>query len=128
MLAPPPASSAATPGCIRRALLRKASELRRCFVAASGSRVAELRRLVSLVFGEVLNERFRVGELAGTGGMGAVFRATDLETDQPVAIKVVSCGAHDNVERFMREARVLSELNHPCIVRYHAHGETARGS
>ncbi len=57
--------------------------------------------------------------------MGAVFYATDSETEQPVAVKLLHPGQAG--ERFLREARVLSTLEHPAIVRYVAHGETPEG-
>ncbi len=79
-----------------------------------------------LTAGEVLSDRFAIERLAGTGGMGAVYRALDRLTGEAVALKVIAHrGRHE--ERFAQEARVLAELDHPAIVRYVAHGETARG-
>jgi eukaryotic-like serine/threonine-protein kinase len=76
--------------------------------------------------GEVLSGRFTVERLAGSGGMGAVYRALDRVTGVPVALKVMTThGKH--AQRFAQEARVLAELNHPAIVRYVAHGETEQG-
>jgi hypothetical protein len=76
--------------------------------------------------GEVLSERFVVERLAGSGGMGAVYRALDRLSGSPVALKVMTArGQHE--DRFAQEARVLSELNHPAIVRYVAHGLTSDG-
>jgi hypothetical protein len=75
--------------------------------------------------GDVLSDRFVVERLAGSGGMGAVYRALDRVTGEAVALKVARRGPHE--ERFAREARVLAELDHPAIVRYVAHGETAQG-
>jgi tetratricopeptide (TPR) repeat protein len=74
---------------------------------------------------EVLGGRFFVERLAGRGGMGAVYKALDRMTGAPVALKVI--GRRRDDERFAREARVLSELTHPAIVRYVAHGSTAEG-
>jgi hypothetical protein len=76
--------------------------------------------------GEVLSGRFAIERLAGSGGMGAVYRATDRVTGAPVALKVRK-GRDKDEERFAREVQVLAELNHPAIVRYVAHGETAQG-
>ncbi len=50
---------------------------------------------------------------------------SDRVTGEAVALKVARRGPHE--ERFAREARVLAELDHPAIVRYVAHGETAQG-
>jgi hypothetical protein len=71
--------------------------------------------------GDVLADRFVIERLAGHGGMGTVYRALDRTTGGPIALKLIAGGGqHD--ERFAREARVLSELIHPSIVRYVAHG------
>jgi serine/threonine protein kinase/tetratricopeptide (TPR) repeat protein len=75
--------------------------------------------------GEVLSERFVVERFAGRGGMGAVYRALDRLSGEPVALKMLArLGQHER--RFAQEARVLAELRHPAIVRYVAHGETAQ--
>ncbi len=69
---------------------------------------------------EVIADRFEVRHLAGAGGMGHVYQAVDRLDGQPVALKIMARDA--NAARFAREARLLSELNHPGIVRYIAHG------
>jgi serine/threonine protein kinase len=74
--------------------------------------------------GEVVAERFIVERALGSGGMGTVFLASDHQTGGRVALKVLDLAADGAVERFRREARMLSELSHPGIVRYVAHGET----
>ena len=54
----------------------------------------------------------------GAGGMGEVFRARDTRLDRPVAIKVLAAGLAANPdfrERFEREARAVSSLDHPNI-------------
>ena len=76
--------------------------------------------------GNLLADRFVIDRLAGEGGMGAVYRALDRVTGTPVAIKLVTGGESD-LQRFAQEARVLSELAHPTIVRYVAHGATPEG-
>jgi hypothetical protein len=81
-----------------------------------------------LVPGEVVGERFRIERLAGTGGMGAVYRAEDLAMGGHVAVKVMGTQHASGGERFQREGAVLAELAHPCIVRYVAHGLPPRGS
>jgi serine/threonine protein kinase len=65
------------------------------------------------------------GEL-GRGGMGVVYRATELDTDNTVALKVLSREfAIDPafVKRFKRETEALAKLDHPNIVKIHAVGE-----
>ncbi|HRI71760.1 MAG TPA: protein kinase, partial [Polyangium sp.] len=72
--------------------------------------------------GEVLADRFEVEHLAGSGGMGDVYRARDLQTGQPVAIKVLTGQRAGDMARFDREVRILSSITHPRIVHYVTHG------
>lgn len=73
---------------------------------------------LGLKTGEVLSGRYVLGTLAGRGGMGAVYRATDLSTNAAVAIKVATSERQGNASRFAQEVAVLSRLSHPAIVRY----------
>jgi len=75
--------------------------------------------------GDVVAGRFEIGEVAAAGGMGIVFRAIDRQTDSRVALKVLRSRRAEDRGRFDREAAILSELGHPGIVRYLAHGATA---
>ncbi|WP_437320152.1 protein kinase domain-containing protein [Sorangium sp. So ce385] len=77
--------------------------------------------------GDVLEGRFTLDARAGSGGMGEVFRARDNATGQAVAVKVMLAGHAGERARFEREVRVLSELSHPAIVQFVAHGETPDG-
>ena len=74
--------------------------------------------------GDIVARRFHVERFAGAGAMGLVYRARDALTDEWVALKVL---AHGSAERFLREARALSEVTHPHIVRYVDHGHTDAG-
>jgi serine/threonine protein kinase len=68
----------------------------------------------------------RLDAIAGRGGMGVVFRATDLALDRPVALKVISPAvAADPVfrERFEREARAAAAIDHPHVVQVFHAGE-----
>jgi len=61
---------------------------------------------------------YAVEEKIGQGGMGAVYRALDVNLARPAALKVIS-GAYisaDDKRRFAREAQAASALNHPNIV------------
>src|SRR2546421_5654686 len=58
----------------------------------------------------------------GAGGMGEVYRARDTRLDRTVAVKILPAHLSDNPEakqRFEREARVISSLNHPHICTLH---------
>ncbi|WP_438001037.1 protein kinase [Sorangium sp. So ce185] len=77
--------------------------------------------------GDVLEGRFTLDARAGSGGMGEVFRARDRDTGQAVAVKVMLARHAGERARFEREARVLSELSHPAIVQFVAHGQTPDG-
>jgi eukaryotic-like serine/threonine-protein kinase len=72
-----------------------------------------------------LDARFELLAPIGSGSMGTVYRGFDHEADEHVAIKLLH--AVETADRFEREARVLSQIAHPNIVRYVAHGMTATG-
>jgi len=69
--------------------------------------------------------RFSKLQTIGAGAMGKVYRAWDERASKHVALKILE--AKDSSHRFEREARVLSQLVHPNIVRYIAHGVTLDG-
>lgn len=74
----------------------------------------------------VIDDRFRVDELLGAGGMGAVYRGVQLSVQREVAIKVLRPDLADKEEflsRFFREAKVVSELTHPNVVRLFEFGQ-----
>jgi len=74
--------------------------------------------------GDIVSDRFVIERPIGQGGMGAVYHATDRLSGGPVAMKVLGLASGGAIERFRREAQMLSELHHPGIVEYIAHGET----
>ncbi|WP_437970169.1 protein kinase [Sorangium sp. So ce260] len=77
--------------------------------------------------GERLGARYTIERQAGKGGLGTVYRARDVESGAPVAIKVLREPTEEKRSRFAREARALAALSHPCIVQYVAHGTTPDG-
>jgi eukaryotic-like serine/threonine-protein kinase len=78
--------------------------------------------------GDVLRGRYRLDSQIGRGGMGIVYRATDLELMREVAIKVISeATSSDSRDRFIREARAAAALNHPNIISVYDVGE-AKGT
>ncbi|WP_437967230.1 protein kinase [Sorangium sp. So ce260] len=74
--------------------------------------------------GQRIADRFELERQTGAGGMGALYRAVDLETGAPVAVKLLHHGEEADLARFAREARILDQLRDPAVVRYIAHGIT----
>ena len=71
---------------------------------------------------------YQILSLIGSGGMGEVYRAKDTRLDRIVAIKVLAghcAGDAAAAERFQREARAASALNHPNICTLYDVGESA---
>jgi eukaryotic-like serine/threonine-protein kinase len=63
--------------------------------------------------------RYRLDKLIGRGGMGAVYKATDLRLSRTVAVKIISgqfFGNSEALRRFEREARTSARLQHPNII------------
>jgi serine/threonine protein kinase len=74
---------------------------------------------VHAVFPFIIDGRYRVESELGRGGMGVVYRGTQLALSRPVAIKRLSTSVEEDpsaVERFRREALAASRLAHPGIV------------
>jgi serine/threonine-protein kinase len=68
-------------------------------------------------------DRYRVADMLGRGGMGAVFLAEDLRLGRMVAIKILRPELADDssfVRRFEREARIAAQLDHPNIIPVYA--------
>ena len=77
-----------------------------------------------------VDNKYRLEQLLGRGGMGAVYRARDMRLDRLVAVKVVRAELLGDVEarrRFRREAQIVARLQHPSIVSVHDYGTFADG-
>ncbi|MEN9578116.1 MAG: hypothetical protein RJA70_1125 [Pseudomonadota bacterium] len=70
----------------------------------------------------VIADRFALEAEVGRGTSGVVYRALDLTSNEPVAIKLLSSPGGPSSEGLLREAEVLQRLSHPNIVRIIAHG------
>lgn len=71
--------------------------------------------------------QYRIEKLVAVGGMGAVYRATQLSVDRPVAFKILSSEYAENEKfrkRFGLEAKAMAKLNHPNIVQLYDYGES----
>ena len=70
--------------------------------------------------GEVVAGKYRVDRVLGSGGMGVVVAATQLELERPVAIKFLLADANkapDVVARFAREARAVARIQGEHVAR-----------
>jgi serine/threonine protein kinase len=69
---------------------------------------------------------FKLLNIIGTGGMGAVYKGLDTSLERNVAVKVMREGFakdHAFLERFLREARAAAALNHPNVAQIYSFGE-----
>jgi predicted Ser/Thr protein kinase len=69
---------------------------------------------------------YRIGRLLGRGGMGTVYEGTNLDSDEPAAIKILSFHLAETEgfrDRFEAEIETLKKLRHPNIVRLYGYGE-----
>jgi len=72
--------------------------------------------------GDLIAEKYRIDELLGRGGMGAVYAATHLVSGKRVAVKFMlpsPSHAAELADRFIREARATARINHPNVVDVH---------
>jgi eukaryotic-like serine/threonine-protein kinase len=72
---------------------------------------------MALENGYLLKHRYRILDILGQGGMGAVYRAVDENLDITVAIKENSFFSADYARQFQREAKILASLRHPNLPR-----------
>jgi len=82
------------------------------------------------LLGRVLNDRYKIVEAIGHGGMGRVYKALQAPLDRVVALKILG-GGHDRdpnfYKRFFLEASVTAKLTHPNTITLYDYGRTDDG-
>jgi serine/threonine-protein kinase len=81
--------------------------------------------------GRVLDQRYRIEEPIGFGGMGVVYKARHVIIDKPLAIKLLRqehASQADIIKRFLLEAQVASRVKHPNIVDISDYGQIPGGT
>jgi serine/threonine-protein kinase len=77
--------------------------------------------------GDTFAGRYRIEQILGRGGMGVVYRATDTQLDEIVAIKTLSVDvmsrSAEDLERFKREIRLARKITHRNVLRTFDYGE-----
>jgi serine/threonine protein kinase len=107
-------------------LLKECPECGACFDSLRERCPADSSELtLSLPVERIIAQRYLLDRRIGSGGMGVVFEATDLNLSRSVALKIMTgslFGDRVALSRFEREAQVLARLNHPYIVSIHDYG------
>jgi hypothetical protein len=103
----------------------------RCEDASVGTCPEDGTRLVRMgAIPRVVDNKYRIEQLLGRGGMGSVYRARDVRLDRDVALKLVRVDLLGHAEarrRFRREAQIVARLQHPAIVAIFDYGTLTDG-
>ncbi|HEX7829789.1 MAG TPA: HAMP domain-containing protein, partial [Thermoanaerobaculia bacterium] len=82
---------------------------------------------LDLSMGHLFATRYRIEQILGRGGMGVVYKATDTQLDETVAIKTlpgdVMTRSPEDLERFKREIRLARKITHRNVLRTYDYGE-----
>lgn len=102
------------------------------FIDEAGKVVGPPRRVTQtaqpasiFVPGEMVASRYKIGELLGQGGVGAVYRARDMEIDVDVALKAITSNllqTEEEQKNFSKQIKGARKLQHPNIVRIYDEG------
>lgn len=79
----------------------------------------------------ILGGQFQITKKIGTGGMGSVYQANQVDMNRSVAIKILHpklATRKDLASRFRREARAMSQLTHPNTVKVFMYGQLDEGA
>jgi serine/threonine-protein kinase len=83
--------------------------------------------VVELSPGLLFANRYRIEQILGRGGMGIVYKASDTQLDETVAIKTlpgdVMTRSPEELERFKREIRLARKITHRNVLRTYDYGE-----
>jgi eukaryotic-like serine/threonine-protein kinase len=97
-----------------------------CYDSASQACAKDQRELTfSLPVERTVDNKYCLEQMIGRGGMGAVYEATDLRLNRPIAIKIMlgsMFGDRTALRRFEREAQASARLNHPNIITVYDYG------
>ena len=77
------------------------------------------------LIGKIIADRYEVLSVAGSGGMGTVFKARQADLERLVALKILDPGLildEDSIKRFEREAKSLSLLQNVHVARFYTYG------
>jgi tRNA A-37 threonylcarbamoyl transferase component Bud32 len=112
-------------------LMRECPECGCCYdLADTHCGKCSVELTLTLPVERTIADRYCLHQLIGKGGMGAVYRATDLRLKRAIAIKIIKAdyfGDRTALRRFEREALVVAQLNHPNIVEVYDYGQTPTG-
>ncbi len=83
--------------------------------------------IIELTPGALFANRYRIEQVLGRGGMGIVYKATDTQLDEAVALKTlpgdVMTRSPEDLERFKREIRLARKITHRNVLRTYDYGE-----
>jgi outer membrane protein assembly factor BamB len=88
-------------------------------------RLIDLSQMAELAPGSTFAGH-RIEDVAGRGGMGVVYRATQLALDRTIALKVIAPGLLEDGtvrQRFVRESKVAASIDHPNVIPIYYAGE-----
>ncbi len=92
-----------------------------------GGNAASPQPVLDLAPGLMFASRYRIEQIIGRGGMGIVYRATDQQLDETVAIKTLTGDvlqrSPEDLERFKREIRLARKITHRNVLRTFDYGE-----
>ncbi len=94
--------------------------------AADGMRVRTTSRTLALEAGTVFGGRYRILSELGSGGMGVVYKAHDLDLDDVVALKMLKPAAlvdSEHLDRLKSEIKLARKITHPNVLRTFDFGE-----